>query len=190
MAKRSLIDQLDLAVEAILARGSRARPRVDARLASLVPIVADLRGLPREAFRARLKTDLERKASMTAQAETARKGSHRLTPYLVVEGPGEFADFLKQAFAAEELVRMAGSAGGMHFELRIGDSKLMMGGGPGIAPVPAAIHLYVDDADAVYRRALAAGARSLYEPADKDYGDREAGVKDASGNHWYIATHQ
>ena len=55
---------------------------------------------------------------------------------------------------------------------------------------PASLHLYVPDADAVYRRALEAGADSLYEPVDQVYGDREAGVKDPAGNVWYIATHQ
>lgn len=127
---------------------------------------------------------------MMVEAEAPRKGFRRLTPYLVVEGPGEFVNFLKQAFGAEEVLRMAGGSGGMHVEVRIGDSIVMMGGGAGVAPVPAAIHLYVHDADAVYRRALAAGARSMYEPVDQDYGDREAAVEDSSGNHWYIATHK
>jgi len=68
------------------------------------------------------------------------------------------------------------------------------GGGPGLAwrgdSKPTALHLYVEDADAVYRQALQAGAVSTEEPLDQPYGDREAGVKDASGNEWYIATHQ
>jgi uncharacterized glyoxalase superfamily protein PhnB len=54
--------------------------------------------------------------------------------------------------------------------------------------MPTGIHLYVKDADAVYERAVQAGATSLYRPVDQSYGDREAGVKDLSGNHWYIAT--
>jgi PhnB protein len=56
-------------------------------------------------------------------------------------------------------------------------------------PMPGAYYLYVPDADALYRRALAAGAKSLSEPADMPYGDRVGGVKDAFGNDWYIATH-
>jgi uncharacterized glyoxalase superfamily protein PhnB len=56
-------------------------------------------------------------------------------------------------------------------------------------PMPAMVHLYVDSVDAVYRRALAAGATSIKEPADQFYGDRSGGVRDVAGNHWYIATH-
>jgi PhnB protein len=188
MAKRALSEQVDRAVAAVLAGDERTLAQMDVRVAALAAMAGDLRGLPREGFRGKLKTDLERRAAMTGEAKPAREGARRLTPYLVVEGPSEYASFLKQAFGAEELMRMAGSAGGMHVELRIGDSRIMMGGGAGIAAIPAAIHLYVNDADDVYRRALAAGAASLYEPVDQEYGDREAAVKDSSGITWYIAT--
>jgi uncharacterized glyoxalase superfamily protein PhnB len=57
-------------------------------------------------------------------------------------------------------------------------------------PNPTAIWLFVSNADLVYARALKAGASSLHEPADQDYGDREASVKDPFGNHWYIAMHR
>jgi len=56
--------------------------------------------------------------------------------------------------------------------------------------MPAGLHLYVSNADEVYGRAIQAGARSLYEPRDMDYGDREGGVEDPSSNQWYIATHK
>src|SRR5262245_36620190 len=55
--------------------------------------------------------------------------------------------------------------------------------------LPAALHLYVEDADAVHARAVAAGAVTLHGPVDQPYGDREASVRDPFGNHWYIATH-
>jgi uncharacterized glyoxalase superfamily protein PhnB len=55
--------------------------------------------------------------------------------------------------------------------------------------MPATLHLYVEDVDAVYRQALAAGARSIREPEDAFYGDRSGGVADAFGNQWWIATH-
>jgi PhnB protein len=58
----------------------------------------------------------------------------------------------------------------------------------GFPPMSNAIHVYVNDVDKVYQTALQAGATSLYGPVDQDYGDREAGVKDAFGNHWYIGT--
>jgi uncharacterized glyoxalase superfamily protein PhnB len=56
-------------------------------------------------------------------------------------------------------------------------------------PMPAMFYLYVADCDAAYRRALAAGAKSLHEPTDQPYGDRNSAVTDAFGNTWYIATH-
>src|SRR5690606_24392068 len=57
-------------------------------------------------------------------------------------------------------------------------------------PIPAALHIYVPDTDAAYAKALEAGATSLFEPADMYYGERSGGVRDAAGNHWYIATFQ
>jgi uncharacterized glyoxalase superfamily protein PhnB len=55
--------------------------------------------------------------------------------------------------------------------------------------MPAALHLYVSNVDEAYRRALDAGAESLYAPVDQEYGDREAGVRDVGGNCWFLATH-
>ena len=79
----------------------------------------------------------------------------------------------------------------MHAEVRIGDSPVELAdANTQYPPRPTAIHLYVSDADAVYRRAIQAGATSTHEPVDQPYGDREAGVKDPFGNYWYIATHQ
>ena len=119
-------------------------------------------------------------------------GFHSVTPYLVVPGVAGLIDFLKQAFDATEVhQRMTQPDGAvMHAEVRIGDSILMMGEPRGdFQAMPASFYLYVPDTDAVYRRAIQAGATSLMEPADQFYGDRNAGVKDASGNLWWIATH-
>lgn len=127
---------------------------------------------------------------IAAAVKPIREGFHTITPYLIVQSAAELIDFVKQAFGAEELYRGTGSAGGIHAEVKIGDSMVMIGGGAALqrTPMPTGIHLYVKDADAVYQRAVQAGATSMYEPVDQDYGDREAGVKDLSGNHWYIAT--
>jgi len=121
------------------------------------------------------------------------KGYRTVTPYLVAEDGAGLIDFAKQAFGAEEIFRCIGGAGGIHCELRIGDSMVMMGGGrPGhefrSKPSTAALHVYVEDTDATYQRALAAGATSVSAPVDQEYGERGAGVKDAFGNYWYIAT--
>lgn len=118
-------------------------------------------------------------------------GYHSVTPYLVVEGAAKLLDFLKQAFDARETMRLAAPEGRIgHAEIRIGDSAIMLADAPkGSAPMPATIHLYVSDADATYRRALDAGATSVRPPTDQFYGDRNAGIVDPAGNHWWIATH-
>jgi PhnB protein len=121
------------------------------------------------------------------------KGYRTLTPYVVAENAVGLLDFVKQAFGGEELFRTIGGAGGMHAEVRVGDSMLMMGGGgPGLkfsgTPKQFGFHYYVPDCDATYKRALEAGATSIAAPADQSYGERSGSVQDAAGNHWYIAT--
>lgn len=201
MANVSLIEQLDKAVEAVIAHARALLPPADANsgassdpnMAELLGVAAELRDLPRRDFKARLMTDLMRRASMMkAAVKPIREGFHTITPYLIVQGASGLIDFVKQAFDAEELYRGTGSAGGVHAEVKIQDSMLMIGGGENLShdPTPTALHLYVKDADAVYERAIQAGAVSLHKPVDQPYGDREAGVKDQAGNHWYIATHK
>lgn len=118
-------------------------------------------------------------------------GYHTLTPYLVVREANKAIEFLKQSFAAVETERFDRPDGTVkHVELRIGDSMVMMGEPEGeMQPMPAMLHVYVDDTDAAYHRAIEAGATSMMEPADQFYGDRNAGVKDPCGNVWWIATH-
>jgi PhnB protein len=119
------------------------------------------------------------------------EGYHTVTPYLVVSGAAQLIDFMKQVFAAEELSRMARPDGTiMHAEVQIGDSRVMLGqAGGGTEPMPGMLHLYVEDTDVVYQRALQAGATSLREPEDQFYGDRIGGVADSFGNQWWLATH-
>ncbi len=119
-------------------------------------------------------------------------GYHTITPYLVVQGAPQLIDFLQQAFEAQETERITQPDGTIgHAEVRIGDSVVMMAEARGEwKPMPSAMYLYVNDTDAVYQRALQAGAISTMEPANQFYGDRSAGVRDPSGNQWWIATHQ
>ncbi len=119
-------------------------------------------------------------------------GYHTVTPYLSVHGARQVLDFVKQAFGAKELHRMAQPDGTlMHAEVKIGDSIVMMGEARGKwQPMPASLYLYVEDVDSVYRRAVQAGGKSTMEPADQFYGDRTAAVKDAAGNQWTVATHK
>lgn len=119
-------------------------------------------------------------------------GFHSVTPYLVVPGVAKLIEFLKQAFDANEIERMARPDGTvMHAQVRIGDSMVMMGEPMGDwRPMPASLYLYVENADAAYQRAIEAGGTSLMEPADQFYGDRHGSIKDPSGNLWWIATHK
>ena len=129
------------------------------------------------------------------QVSPIRPGFQRVTPYLVAADGEALLRFASEAFGAEEALRSIGPAGGIHGEVRIGDSMLMIGGGISGREFrgksnTTALHVYVEDTDAVYEKALAAGAVSIGAPQDHDYGERGAGVKDFAGNFWYIATHK
>jgi PhnB protein len=113
-----------------------------------------------------------------------------VTPYLVVSNADDELAFLKTAFGGTEVLchRNADNSV-MHAEIRIGDSLVMLGQASGQwKPVRAALYLWVDDVDATYARALAAGATSESEPEDKPYGHRNAGVVDRNGNTWWIGS--
>ncbi len=120
----------------------------------------------------------------------AREGFHSLTPYLSVEAAAQLIYFVTRTFGAEvkrELARPDGSV--HHAEVCIGDSFIEIADSTrNFPPTPAALHVYVDDADATYQRALDAGGVALHDPVDQFYGDREATVRDVCGNRWYIAT--
>jgi len=123
------------------------------------------------------------------------KGYRTVTPYLVAQDADGLIEFVKKTFAGEQTFRAIGPAGGIHAEVRVGDSMLMIGGGGvGLSwrgdPIPMAFHIYVRDCDATYERALEAGAASIAKPTDQPYGERSASVKDAAGNHWYIARYK
>lgn len=119
------------------------------------------------------------------------EGQQAVTPYLVVNNAAALISFLQEAFNAKELVRHARPDGTiMHAQLNIGGSVVMMGEPMGDQrPMPAMLHLYVDNVDEVYQQALDAGASSIMPPTDQFYGDRSGGVTDKHGNHWWIATH-
>ena len=194
MPEHDPIDRLDVMIDALLAGQPLPDERHAPELDDLRQIAAALRGLPTEAFRDRLGGELTRAAGeihegATMTTTTQVQEAQTLVPYLRAERIGELLEFVTRAFGATEILRGTGSAGGLHAEVRIDDARLMMGGAPGMTDEPVALHLYVPDADAVYARAMAAGATTLHEPVDQPYGDREAAVRDPFGNHWYIATH-
>lgn len=204
MSEVALTEQLDQAIEAMLANPDAPLQGSDSQIGELLGVAVELRALPRADFKARLKSELEREASMSMTAaedtrspqpvtDPVRATFRTVTPYLTVANVHEEIEFVTKVFGAEGRVYGLGSAGGYHSEYRIGDSMIMIGGGGEGAswrgtPVPAALHLYVEDVDAAYERALAAGATSLYAPMEQDYGDRDAAIQDAGGNQWYIGT--
>jgi PhnB protein len=119
------------------------------------------------------------------------EGYHTVTPYLTVADAEAQIDFLKRAFGAEETYRHSDDKGKVgHAEMRLGDSMIMLGQARDQwTPRPANFYLYVEDVDAVYKRAVAAGGKSLREPTNEAYGDRSSGVEDSQGNQWWIGTH-
>jgi PhnB protein len=115
-----------------------------------------------------------------------------LTPYLVLSGCARAIEFYKNVFGAEEVMRMAGPNDSIgHAELRFGDRILMLADGVAEWPATSAlIAVYVADCDAVFARAVAAGAEVVQPLEDKFYGDRAATVRDPFGQRWSIMTHK
>jgi PhnB protein len=137
---------------------------------------------------------------MASQGNGVAEALQTVTPHLVIKGAAKAIDYYVQAFGAEELCRMSCPQTGavMHAALRIGSSQLYLADefpemgsrGPElVGGSPVTIHLYVDDVDEVYNRAVEAGATGVMPPADMFWGDRFSKVIDPFGHHWSIATH-
>ena len=124
-------------------------------------------------------------------AKPVPDGYHTVTPYLTVDDATLQIDFLKRAFNAQVNYEMKDPQGNVrHAEVRVGDSILMIGQARDEwTSRPMTFYLYVPDVDALYKSALAAGAKSLQEVTTQFYGDRSGGVEDPQGNYWWIATH-
>jgi uncharacterized glyoxalase superfamily protein PhnB len=132
-------------------------------------------------------------------ASSTPAGYHTVTPSIIVRNAAEAIEFYRRALGAEEVSRMAGPDGKiMHAEIRIGDSIVMLGEeNPEwgtLSPLstngnPGSLHIYVDDADAAFERALRAGATVRYPLEDAFWGDRYGKVTDPFGHEWGIATH-
>ena len=118
------------------------------------------------------------------------EGAPDVQPYLHPLRAEPVVNFLKRAFGAEELGRYTSPDGVIHHTtLKIGTSHLEMGEAQGkYQPMKSMFYLYVPDVDAMYKRAIAAGATSIHEPKDQPYGDRVGAVADAFGNEWYMGT--
>lgn len=113
------------------------------------------------------------------------------SPYLIVAGAQRVIDFMQDVFAAEPLRRFDAPDGSvMHAEVRIRESVIMIGDANETwPPIATALHVYVEDVDASFQRALEAGGTAVQEPTRRDGDpDRRGGVRDPGGNTWWIAT--
>jgi PhnB protein len=127
-------------------------------------------------------------------------GYHSVTPYLVLKGAAAAIDFYKKVFGASELMRFAGPDGKVgHAELKIGNSIIMMAdehpdkgvlGPQSLGGTAVGILLYVEDVDARFNAAIAAGAKVMQPLADQFYGDRSGTLIDPFGHKWTVATHK
>ncbi|MGH7131962.1 MAG: VOC family protein [Phycisphaerales bacterium] len=135
---------------------------------------------------------------MTKTTKRIPAGYHTLTPHLAVRGAAKAIEFYKKAFGAVELHRSAGPDGKliMHAELRIGDSPLLLHDefpeSGGLSPTslegsPVTLHMFVEDADAVFNKAVAAGAKVEMPMQDMFWGDRYGQITDPFGHNWSIA---
>ena len=136
---------------------------------------------------------------MAGAKKAIPEGYHTVTPQLTLDDAGQAIEWYKKALGAKELGRAVGSDGKvLHAELQIGDSRVMvndayMGGkGPrALGGSPAALWIYVEDCDALFNRAVAAGAQVLGQMgamADQFWGDRSGTFTDPHGYRWTIAT--
>ena len=126
-------------------------------------------------------------------------GYHAVTPYLIVDGAAKALDFYKQVFGATEQMRLAGPSGRVgHAEMRIGDSVVMLAdevpdmgyrGPKSYGGSAVSLMVYVDDVDAAFKRALAAGAIERRAVQNQFYGDRSGTLEDPFGHTWTVSTH-
>ena len=144
----------------------------------------------REDARAVLDSQLSDDTLAVAAAGVSwvRHGRGTVRPFLY--GNLDLIEFVEQVFGAVELERLAFGSNGLHVEEAIGDSVVVLevGDPPPHMAAPASVYVYVANVDAAYGRAMEAGAEEVSPPEDKPYGERVAGVRDAFGNTWWIAT--
>lgn len=198
MAKRSLVDQLNLAIEAVMARPDADIPSGEPEVNELLRLAAELRDLPAERFRENLHNDLTRRAIMTSTLKSAAERTRATTPYLSVKNAASAIEFYKRAFGATEATRLTEPGGRIgHAEIVIGDGPVYLAdeypeygivgpqtlGGAGVS-----MHLYVQDVDAFVRQAVEAGATLQRPVEDQFYGDRSGKLVDPFGHSWMIST--
>jgi PhnB protein len=203
MAERSIIDQVDDAVAAIMAEREPDLSAVDPTVVVLAALAKELRGLPQDDFKKHLLEELIRSDAMSSPKPTLDpipKSHPRFSLYLCFDDASAAIDFYKKAFDAEELMRIAEPGGKIgHAEIKIADVVFMLSDEypdyGAISPktlggTTVKLHLYVPDVDAFTRDAVDRGATLVRPVADQSYGDRAGQITDPFGYTWIIATHK
>ncbi len=137
---------------------------------------------------------------MANRTQAVPEGFHTATPYLVISNATSALDYYQKAFDATEVMRITGPGTKIgHAEIQIGDSRIMLSdefpemgsrSPKAFGGSPVSIHLYVENADEVFRKAIAAGGRVVRPVEDRFYGDRTGCLEDPYGHVWHIATHK
>jgi PhnB protein len=136
---------------------------------------------------------------MAKKVKAIPRGYHSVTPHLVIRDAAKAIPFYKKAFAAKEIMRMPGPGGSiMHAEIRVGDSTIMLAdetsdmGSKSPAALggsPVGFYVYVENLDATWKKAVAAGAKILMPLTDMFWGDRMGRLEDPFGHSWSLASH-
>jgi PhnB protein len=208
MAKQSPSEQLDLIITRLLGRPDAPLPRdeaarpYDPSFSPVIEVISALRDLPRPDFKARLKSDLERRTSMasSAPAQSVPQARATVTPYLSVRGAAAAIDFYKRAFGATEQYRLEQPDGRIgHATIDIAGAKIYLAdefpeagfkSPESLGGSPVLIHLDVPDVDAMGRQAVAAGATVVRPIADQFYGARSGQFRDPFGHTWTLSTNK
>ncbi len=147
-----------------------------------------------------MRTDLK-EVDVAKALHAVPEGHHTVTPQLTLDNAAQAIDWYKKALGAEEMSRAVGPDGKiMHAEIKIGDSRIMLNdammgarGPKTLGGSPASLWIYVEDCDALFKRAVAAGAITegpMGRMADQFWGDRCGTLTDPHGYQWTIATHK
>ena len=133
----------------------------------------------------------DKKKSASGGNSSIPEGMQSVTPYFICNEAANLISFIEKTFGGNVMARLDGKDDKvMHATMTIGESIIMIAdASEKYAAMPIMVYVYVDDVDAVYKKAIAAKGVSLREPVDEFYGDRSAGIQDPWGNQWWIATH-
>src|SRR5215475_3916661 len=194
---RNRIEQLNQALDAMLARNDGRMSKLAEEIEPLVRMAADLRHLPSASFKARLQSELGGKKPMSTAAGPVRAVRVTATPRLAFRDPAKAIALYQRALGAEEVFRFQVGSSIAHAELRIGDSAIHVAGewpeggrfsAETLGHSPVSISLEVADVDAFAEHAAAAGMKLVRAPRDQFYGHRDAALEDPFGYTWAVFT--